>query len=749
MSVSVLPPEETPAAAPLDLVDTTLAVLRRWKLIVAVPACLLMVTYAGLKVVPVRYQSGAQLLIFDPQRAIEGQIGQQQSARDFDTVAINTEIEIIKSAGLSLRVAEALRLDKYTEFQRNGHVARAVDEWDPSGKGWVAAGLRELLKRFEPGNLGGSGGRRPAADSTVASTKQVEVAAAILRDQLRVDRVPLSYVLTVSANARSPQLAQRVVAEVVDDYLAGQREARQKALQQLALWLKEQLTELKSRIDDTETTIEKLKAQSGMSDTGKGNVREQQVADLNAQLMQVQADVAEKRARLEQARQLPHGSGALQDMPEAGASSLVGQLRLQQSELIDRDAVLRAKLGDRHPAVLAVEEQLAGINKALNDEAAHLLGDLDNSYQIAVRREQALKASLQRLTATQGDSGDYVKLQQLERVAAADNKIYETYLSESNEIGTRESLQVSGARIISPATLPSEPNYPRSKLVYLGVGSLGIAMGILSAMLAEFVHPRVGTGAAAERTFGYPVIGALPRVRPRRSAPNQSLVQTVIGAPMSPFSEAVRTIRLGLRLSKFGRESRVILVTSCLPGEGKSTLALLLAMSSAGAHRRTVLVDCDLRGRTISRKFGERRPGLAEILTGPANLDTVIIHDSTTGCCVIPAGSSIDSPGDLLASPQMDETIKSLREHYDYVVLDTPPLLSVIDALTLATLADKILIVIDSNRTSCRSISQGFRLLGPETERIAGMIFNKVDPSQLRHYGFSGYEYQDMTQNEL
>jgi polysaccharide biosynthesis transport protein len=745
MSVSVLQPEETPAAAaPLDLVDVTLAVLHRWKLIVAVPACLLMVTYAGLKVVPVRYQSGAQLLIFDPQREMEDSSGRQQSVRDFDTVAINTEIEIMKSAGLSLRVARELRLDKYPEFQQHSRVALALDRW-----GWIAAGLRDLLKGFEPGNLGQSTGRHPAADSTVASAKQVEAAAAILRGQLRVDRVPLSYVLAVSATARSPELAQRVVAKVVDDYLAGQREMRQTALQQRALWLKEQLSELKSRIADTETTIEKLKAQSGMSDTGKGSVREQQIADLNTQLMLVQGDVVGTLARLEQARQLSHGSGTLQDMPDVEASSLGDQLRLEQSELIHREIELRAKLGDRHPAVLAIKEQLAGINKALDDEAARTLGNLNESYQIALRREQALKESLRRLTATQVDSGDYIKLQQLERVAAADSKLYETYISEYDEIGTRESLQVSDARIISPATLPTEPSYPRSKLAYLSVGSVGIVMGVFSALFAEFLQPRVRTGAAAERTFGYPVVGALPRVQLSRSAGDQSLAQMVISAPMSPFSEAVRTIRLGLRLSQLGQESRVILVTSCLPGEGKSTLALLLAIASAGAHQRTVLVDCDLRGRTISRKYGERRPGLSEILTGLTNLDTAIIHDTVTGCYVIPAGSCIGSPGDLLASPRMGEIIKSLRELYDYVVLDTPPLLSVIDALTLAALVDNILIVVDGTSSSCHSINQGLRLLRPENERISGMIFNKVDADQLRHYGYSGYRHQDMMQNEL
>jgi polysaccharide biosynthesis transport protein len=749
MSNFALPPDDRPKDGAIDVLTMFNALLRRWKLIITVPLFLLIGTYALLKVVPAIYQSYAEILIFDPQRHIEGPIGQQQaSERDFDTVAINTEIEVLKSASLSLRVAEEIRLDENPEFRPHSLLPLGLAQLGLIGKGWVATRLREVFDVLGFANLDGSeGGGQNSGDSAEARAKRIEAAAAILRNQLSVDRVPFSYVLGVSVASRSPEMAQRLAAKVVDDYLAGQREGRRTALQELALWLKDQLSELKSRIIETETSIEKLKAQSGLGDTGKGNVNEQQVADLNAQLTIVQADVAQKRAQLEQARQISNDKGALQDLPEAITSPLIGQLRLQQSELLRRQSVLRDRLGDRHAEVLSVDAQLAGINKALSDEAAHILGDLQNSYEIALRREESLEASLHRLTEAQSNSGDYVKLQQLQRIAAADSKLYETYLSQYNEIGTRETLQISGARIITPATLPTAPNFPRRKLWYMGAGSVGIAVGVLLAFLAELLQPGVEPGVEAEQVFGYPVVGVLPLMRRRRSsrgAASRSMVHTIVGAPLSPLSEAVRTIRLGVSLPHLGQTPMVILVTSCLPGEGKSSVAMLLAASSAGAGQRTALVDCDLRGRTISREFGEQQSGLTDLLTGIGDIATVAVHDPATGCDVIPAGSSTRNPGDLVASPRMGEVITRLREHYDYVVLDTPPLLSVIDTIALATIADKILVTIDNSRTSSASIVQAFRLLRPKADRVAGMVLNKVDPKQLGRYGYGGYHYADL-----
>jgi polysaccharide biosynthesis transport protein len=208
------------------------------------------------------------------------------------------------------------------------------------------------------------------------------------------------------------------------------------------------------------------------------------------------------------------------------------------------------------------------------------------------------------------------------------------------------------------------------------------------------------------------------------------------------LSEAVRTMRIGLELSR--ANPKVILITSALPGEGKSTAAMLLAASSASSGKRTILVDCDLRLRTASAVLrGKDQPGLSEVLRGAAKLTDVIIEDPVTHVCAIPAGSMAANPADLLMSQEMLDLIAALRGAFDYIVIDAPPLLPVVDALVLATVVDKILAIVAWRETPRASIYEAFRVLGPEANRVAGIVLNKVDFDQLPGYS-TGYHYRSV-----
>jgi len=205
----------------------------------------------------------------------------------------------------------------------------------------------------------------------------------------------------------------------------------------------------------------------------------------------------------------------------------------------------------------------------------------------------------------------------------------------------------------------------------------------------------------------------------------------------------VRAMRIGLELSGSGPPPKVVLITSSLPGEGKSTAAMLLAASSAGAGRRTVLLDCDLRQKSVSGAFGNKlQPGLSELLRGTAELMDVISKDPATKTYLIPAGSVVPNVADLLMSQRMRDLVAELRGEFDYIVLDIAPLLPVIDALALATMADKILLIVEWGRTPKASISAAFKILRPEAERIAGIVLNKADLKQLDYYGYRrSYNY--------
>jgi len=713
-------------APPIDLFAILAAVLRRWKLITAITLSALTATYGVLQFVPSLYKSTVEILVFDPQRQIDAAV-QKPISPFVDAVgsdAMSTEINVIKSKSVALRVARELGLDSDPEFQPRNRLAELAERLGFPGLGRADNNSAQTIGGTEE-----------------EKAEKLDQAADALRGRLQV--WPESYIIFVSTTSQNPIQAQRLASTIANDYLASQREARQEALQRVATWLRGRVDDLQSRVLETESSIEKLKAEIGIRDTGSNNIGERQIGEVSTQLMTARAEVEEKRARLEQARRVINTNGDIQSIPELTASAVLTALRQKQTELSWRASDLQNKVGERHGQVIAIRAELAGINKQINAEGEHLLGNMKNAYDIAVRREQSLEANLQKLTGALGNSETYVKLQQLRHVADADRKLYESYLSQYNEISQRGTLQDASARIISPATLPRSSS-PRRMLFYALGGMFGLGGGFLLAFLLEYLRSGVKTGREIEQSFGLPVVGLIPLVQHRkfRATLYDRLLHRVVDEPLSRFSEAVHAMRISLELSS--ANPKVILITSALPGEGKSAAAMLLAASSASSGKRTALLDCDLRRQSTSEAFrNKRQPGLSELLRGTAELMDVITKDPVTKIYMIPAGSMVPNAPDLLMSQRMRDLIAELRGEFDYIVMDTSPLLPVVDALALATVADKILLIVEWGQTSRASISEAFKVLRPEAHRVSGIVLNKVDLTQLPGYGYQGgYHYR-------
>ena len=723
-------------APSIDLFAILAAVLRCWKLITVVTLSVSIATYGVLKFVPPEYKSTVEILVYDPQGQIDAAVQKPISpfVDAFNYEAMNTEIRVIKSKSVALRVAGELGLDRDPEFQPHN----------------LFADLAQRLGFSHPGRADNNNGRTMGGAEQDKAARLDEAADALLG---KLEVRPDSYVISISITSQNPIKAQRLAAAVANDYLASQREARQQALQQVAAWLKGRVDDLQTRVLETESSIEKLKAESGIRDTEFSDTREQQISALTNQLSVARAEFDDKRVRFEQAQHVTENNGDIQNLVSAPfdfenlkelvPSSALSALRQKQVELSWRTADLQNKVGERNAAVIALREELAGVNKEINAEEQHILGNFKNAYDIALRREQALEADLQRLTAGH-NSEAYQKLRQLRNFADADRNLYQSYLSQYNDISERRTLQDATARIISPASLPRSPTRSHLKFYALG-GMLGLGSGLLLAFLLEYLWSGVKTGTEIEQSFGRPVVGVIPLMQYRnsRGAPFDRLLHRMVDEPVSQFSEAVHAMRIGLELSS--ANPKVILITSPLPAEGKSAAAMLLSASSAGAGKRTILLDCDLRQQSISEAFRiKRQPGLYELLRGSAKLTDVIIKVPAMKAYVIPAGAAVPNAADLLMSQQMRDLIALLRGVFDYIVIDAPPLLPVVDALALATVADKVLLIVEWGQTRRANISEAFKVLRPEAHRVAGIVLNKVDLKQLQRYGYRGYHYRSV-----
>jgi succinoglycan biosynthesis transport protein ExoP len=750
------------AQAPsMDLLAMLRGVLRRWKLVAAITLSTLIATYGIVKqIVPSQYKSTVEILVYDPQRQIDATI-QKPISPFVDALgsdAINTEINILKSKSVALRVASELGLDTDPEFQSHGLRIGLLAQ----RLGIVAQrlGIPDLVERLgiaglaERLGVAGLGRADDNSEQTISATEEKAEKLDRAADELvkRLDIWQDSYIIFVSATSRDPAKAQRLAATIANDYLASEREARQEALDHVAAWLRGHIDDLHSRILQTEASIEKLKVESGVRDSEFDKLKEQQIDDLNTHLMTTRAEVSDKRVRLEQARHVIDTNGDLESIPgvettlqdPAGLRPTLSELRRKKMELDWSLVELQNKLGEHNPQVLSARAALAAVSKQIHDEAEHILGNMKNDYDISAQREQLLEANLQSLTANL-NSATSLKLQQLRHEADAARKDYESYSVQYNDIAERREMQYGSARIVSPATLPRSPNSNRVKFYALG-GGAGLGAGLLLVFLLEYFKPGIRTSAEIEQSFGLPVVGFIPLMSQQktRGALYHQTLGRLVNEPFSHLSEAVHGMRISLELSS--ARPKVILITSAVPGEGKSTAAMLLAASSASSGKRTVLLDCDLRLRSTSEALRRKhQPGLTELLCGTAKLEDVIVEDPVTKISFIPAGSTRPNAADLLMSQEMLDLVAVLRSAFNYVILDTPPLVPVVDALALAAAADKILVIVEWSRTPRNSIYEAFRVLGPEANRVAGVVLNKVDFDQLPGYG--GYQYRKYFNN--
>jgi capsular exopolysaccharide synthesis family protein len=302
-----------------------------------------------------------------------------------------------------------------------------------------------------------------------------------------------------------------------------------------------------------------------------------------------------------------------------------------------------------------------------------------------------------------------------------------------------------GGRIITPASLPEAPSFPRWKLVILFAGILGAIAGAVVAGLRDIGDDRIRTPMALEKAIGCSVIGMIPIMRDASCAvDNATLLGLLTGTPQSHLSEIVRSIVAFLRLKGFDADKKVLLVTSALSGEGKSATSVLIAASHALLGRKTALVDCDIRQRSVSLQFAEAAHGWNDITTASFNLNALKIKEAVSGLCVIPAVRSVDPARDLLGD-SMRNLVAQLRAEYDLIVIDVGPILGTIDAVALGALADEIVLIVEWGNTRIGNIVDAVKMMRSAGHEIDSVILNKVDYEQLRIYNgatYASYGYE-------
>ncbi|HXY59941.1 MAG TPA: polysaccharide biosynthesis tyrosine autokinase [Methylocystis sp.] len=710
---------------------------RRWKFIATVAIVVMVLAFLAMLTIAPRYTATAQVLL-EPRK--EKIFGPEQILPELnlETGNVDSQLSVIQSINLLRRVVENEKLTQDPEF---GATTRA-------------GLLSFLFDLFQSEEADKKAADKP--DGLIAPDVLRSIGR--LRNALEVTRVNRTYVLAIAVTSVDPVKAARLANAVADTYVVDQLEARYDAAKRASVWLAERMGNLQEQLRHSEEAVaafrkeHNLQALSSASDS-RVTISEQQLAELNGKLIGARAETAEKRAKYEQALQVTQRGGNVQAIPDVVRSIVISDLRKQQAEVARKEADLSAHYGESHPQVINARAERRDLERSIAAEVQRILLNLKNDYDVAKAREDSLVESLNRVTGETGqDNGLIVRLHELERVNTANKTLFDNFMSRTKLTQEQASFEEREARVISPATKPNAPSFPKKALVLSLAGVVGLLLGGGGAVALDMLNAGFSTARELEDKLGQPVLASIPLLNERdRSVEGKVLDPSyyLVNKPLSRYAELVRAIRVGVQMADVDNPAKTILVTSTVPNEGKTTLALSLAFSAVKAGQQVLLIDCDLRHPSVTKYFNlEQQPGLVDFLTGVTALENAVTKASSL--TVLPAGMKSQNPPDLLASERLKHTLEQLRDAYDYIVIDSPPVEPVIDAKVLSALVDKIVYAVRWQSTRRELVGANLEFFA-RNHKLAGLALTIVDEAKAPRYGayahYTGYYYKKYYSN--
>ena len=699
-------PVDEPAHAPFELHDF-LGFLRIHRKLIAITALLVVaVTTAAVMLMTPIYTADA-VVILDQRKNNLTDANAVLSGLPSDTSSVETQIQILTSTALANRALKRLNLEQDSEFNgSNGAIGGAIQS------------VKQLFGKSAP----------------AGTVPRNEIATKLL-DHVQASPVGLSTALRISASDADPNkaaaIANAFAAAYVDDQLAAKLEATHRATE----WLTARAAELSRKAQEAEAAVQLYKAENNITTTGTGqSVVDQQINDVNGQLVAARADYGVKRATYAQLARLAQSGEAANAAPVI-ASAVITSLRTQQSQMASQLAQMEAKYGPRHPKILDMRAELDKLDDRIAQEVQRQVAAARTEMDVAAAHVGALQDSLRQAeNRGAGQNQASVKLLALQSDAATARQMYEAILARLNQTQGQEQIEMPDARVISQADTPLAPSFPKKTRTVLLSIPAGLILGLFLAAMQEKLHSGFRTVNQVEARFGVPVLAVVPDVPSSGERP----ADIVFKRPHSAYSEAIRRLNIGL--SGRNREKRVIGVSSALPGEGKSTLVVSMARSAAERGLSTVIVDLDLRRAQIGKILDQRnaKPNLADVLSGKEPLERGLIKDRHSSAMALVCVAKPSAPLDILTSSEVGTLIDQLRDRFDVVLIDTPPLLPVSDTRLIARLTDTMVMAVRWEKTPQSAVGNALRELSDIGTPLAGIVLLRANGERFRYYAYGG-----------
>jgi succinoglycan biosynthesis transport protein ExoP len=701
---------------------------RKWVVIASVALIFTVVAIATLRSTPI-YDAVGSIAINKMDPALLNLKDSSNASVDYyDPTDLDTEVRILKSDLLALQVIKQLNLDKRPEFGGTGETSTDT------------LGL--------------------TTDVLQPDSAQISALLGGFKGNLRVALEPNTRIIDIHYRSADKDLAARVVNTLVNTYIEQNFKTRFESTMQASDWLSKQLVDLQMKVETSQEKLVRYQKQHeilGIDE--KQNIITSKLDELNKELTSAESNRMEKESvyRLVQSGDADTAAAAATGADtgagtSSSGSSLLEKLREQQADLKIQVAQLGTQFGPSYPKVAQLNNQLKEIDVQIQMEMRKVVSRVRSDYMTALQRESMLRDALNKQKQEANRLNESaIEYSLLKRDVETNRNLYEGLLEKLKEAGVTAGLRSNNIRPVDLArvpTEPAEPNIPRNLSFAL---ALGLTTGIGLAFLLEGIDNTVRTPEQAQAISALPSLGMIPlgskngesSARKLSIASSKEVVELVTQSrPQSQMAESYRALRTSLLLTSLGAPPKVILITSALPQEGKTTTSINTAIVLAQKGTRVLLIDADLRRPSIHKTLGMGpRIGLSNVLTGSATLQQATIRSTLLPTLfVLPAGTPPPNPAELLASSNMKDVLAELREQYDHIVVDTPPTLSVTDAVIMSTRADAVVLVIRSGQTTKQALRRSRELLMQVNARVSGVLLNAVDLSSPDYYYY--YEYQ-------
>ena len=701
---------------------------RKWTVVICLVSIFSVVAIASLRMTPI-YEASGTIEINKPDTTLNFQNSATFSVDYYDPTELETELKILQSDLLATQVIRELNLDRRAEIAGQA----------PPGS---------------PLEL--------APDPLQSDPAKVPAMVGSFKSNLRVALSPNTRIIEVHYRSADPQMASNVVNTLMQTYVENNFKARFESTMQASDWLTKQLVDLQMKVETSQEKLVRYQKDHEILGTDeKQNIITEKLDELNKELTVAETDRMDKESlyRLVQSGDPDAITSSASSLSDGGngtqsASQLLENLRAKQADLKIQAADLNTQFGPAYPKLTQLNNQLKEIDTQIQEEMKKIASKVRGQYTAALQRETMLREAMERQKQEANKLNESaIEYGLLKRDVDTNRQLYEGLLQKLREAGVSAGLKSNNFRIVDAARTPTgpiEPNIPRN-LLFATV--LGLASGIGLAFLLEGVDNTVRTTEQAQMISGLASLGMIPLgsktardgPNPRRLviATSKEAVELVTQVrPQSQMAESYRALRTSLLLSNLGSPPKVIIVTSALPQEGKTTTSINTAVVLAQKGVRVLLIDADMRRPSIHKTLGMGpHSGLSNVLTGSTSLEKAITGSTILpNLSILPAGTPPPNPAELLASSNMRDVLLQLQNQFDHIVIDTPPSLSVTDSVVLSPRADAVVLVIRSGQTTKQALRRSRDILMQVNAKVVGVLLNAVDLSSPDYYYY--YEYQ-------